>query len=277
MLEYFFEDSEFGRVSVFSKRHARHIIFRVVNNSLRITSPVGVSGNDVQTALDNMRERIRKLFARNESRIVQHVIDGNFRISTNAFDFRLSCCRKEGFRLMEDDADSIYKVVLEYPENVDFCDKNLQQWLEKVVIGALQRFAGQYLLRQLEHMSQLSGLNYEAARVGHAKTRWGTCRRTGRRRKHVACRDNSIAGERTKEEYYPHKITLSVYTALLPENLTGYIILHELTHTRHPDHSAEFHATLDRLTQALLGLTEKECINKMHSFHTDIFCFADRS
>jgi predicted metal-dependent hydrolase len=33
----------------------------------------------------------------------------------------------------------------------------------------------------------------------------------------------------------------------VPVPLQDYILLHELTHLRHPDHSAAFHAELERL------------------------------
>ena len=42
-------------------------------------------------------------------------------------------------------------------------------------------------------------------------------------------------------------ITLSTRLALLPEPLIEYVLVHELCHLRHPDHSPAFHAFLERL------------------------------
>ncbi len=56
-----------------------------------------------------------------------------------------------------------------------------------------------------------------------ARTKWGSC--TGR-----------------------NDISLSLYLMTLPEHLRDFVIIHELCHTVHHDHSPRFHALVDRLT-----------------------------
>jgi predicted metal-dependent hydrolase len=46
--------------------------------------------------------------------------------------------------------------------------------------------------------------------------------------------------------------------ATLPEHLAEYVVLHELCHTVHKNHSARFHALLDSVTGGRSKLLNKE-------------------
>lgn len=43
-----------------------------------------------------------------------------------------------------------------------------------------------------------------------------------------------------------HRIALNLRLALLPREFTAYVLVHELNHLLHPDHSADFYADMDR-------------------------------
>ena len=53
-------------------------------------------------------------------------------------------------------------------------------------------------------------------------------------------------------------LSLSLYLMTLPEHLRDFVILHELCHTVHHDHSPRFHALLDRLVGGKEKLLNKE-------------------
>lgn len=73
-------------------------------------------------------------------------------------------------------------------------------------------------------LAQRHGLRYTSLRISSARTRWGSC-----------------SGKDV--------ISISLYVMLLPDHLREFIILHELCHTRHHNHSAAFHALLDTLCE----------------------------
>ena len=81
------------------------------------------------------------------------------------------------------------------------------------------------------------GLRYTSLRISSAHTRWGSC-----------------SGK--------NGISLSLFLMLLPEHLRDYILLHELAHTVHLNHSREFHALVDRLT----GGREKELAKELRKY-----------
>lgn len=90
----------------------------------------------------------------------------------------------------------------------------------------LQKKAKEYLPYRLEYWAKRYGYSYDKCRLSHANTRWGSC--THRRR------PGSNKDEIT--------ISLNIGLMKLPEVLRDYVILHELSHINHPDHSRAFWA-----------------------------------
>lgn len=95
-------------------------------------------------------------------------------------------------------------------------------------IEQLRHKAKDYLPQRLEELSRLTGLNYNKVTIRAARTKWGSC----------TAQNN---------------ISLSLYLMTLPSHLIDYVLIHELCHTIHHNHSPKFHALLDRL----LGGREK--------------------
>lgn len=102
---------------------------------------------------------------------------------------------------------------------------------------ALRRAAKEDLPPRLARLSAATGLRCEGLTIRAARTKWGSC-----------------SGRNT--------ISLSLYLMTLPEHLRDFVILHELCHTRHHDHSPRFHALLDRLT----GGREKELARELRGW-----------
>ena len=90
----------------------------------------------------------------------------------------------------------------------------------------LAKKAREYLPYRLEYWAKRYGYAYDKYRFSHANTRWGSC--THRKR----------PGAKAEE------ITISLNIGLMkvPEILRDYVILHELAHINHPDHSRAFWA-----------------------------------
>ena len=81
----------------------------------------------------------------------------------------------------------------------------------------LMKKAKEYLPYRLEYYANLYGYKYEKCRLSHAGTRWGSC-----------------SSNRT--------ISLNIGLMKVPEVLRDYVILHELAHLNHMDHSKAFWA-----------------------------------
>ncbi len=94
------------------------------------------------------------------------------------------------------------------------------------------------------------GFSVKEVKINSARTRWGSC---------VARKKGLFS----RKEY---TINLSLYCVLLPEHLQRLIMLHELTHIHHMDHSAAFHAELDKM----LGGKEKELERELKVFQKNM-------
>ena len=90
----------------------------------------------------------------------------------------------------------------------------------------LMKKAKAYLPYRLEYNAKRFGYSYDNCKLTHAGTRWGSCTH----------RKNS-------RTLHP-EITISLNIGLmkLPEILRDYVIIHELAHINHPDHSRAFWA-----------------------------------
>lgn len=106
-------------------------------------------------------------------------------------------------------------------------------------IEELRRAAKATLPARVEYFARLFGFAYGKVTVRAARTKWGCC----------TSRNN---------------LSLSLFLMTLPEHLRDYVIIHELCHTVHHNHSARFHALADKC----LGGREKELQRELRRYHT---------
>lgn len=83
----------------------------------------------------------------------------------------------------------------------------------------LTKQAKDYLPYRLEYFAKLYGYAYDKLRFGHQISRWGSC---------------------TRHHDGTTVISLNIALMNVPEALRDYVLLHELAHLNHPDHSAAF-------------------------------------
>ena len=90
---------------------------------------------------------------------------------------------------------------------------------------------------RIGRLSRITGLKYNKLTIRASRTKWGSCTGT-------------------------NNISLSLFLMTLPEHLRDFVIVHELCHTVHHDHSPKFHALVDRL----VGGNEKALNRELKAF-----------
>lgn len=108
---------------------------------------------------------------------------------------------------------------------------------EKARTEALRRAAKADLPERIGRIARQTGLRYAKLSIRASRTKWGSC-----------------SGQ--------NHISLSLFLMTLPEHLRDYVILHELCHTVHHDHSPRFHALVDHLC----GGNEKALNRELKAF-----------
>lgn len=87
--------------------------------------------------------------------------------------------------------------------------------LEKFVIKAVRERAQAYLPKRLQQIAAHMGADYSSVTIRNTSSRWGSCSSN-------------------------NDINLSLWLMILPSELIDYVIIHELSHTWHKNHSKVF-------------------------------------
>jgi predicted metal-dependent hydrolase len=126
----------------------------------------------------------------------------------------------------------------EYPVQLNRGEEDV----EAAIWRLLREEAMNYLPGRVAEMCEKHGFQINGLKIRKMKTRWGSCT--------------------------PRKsINLNSWLVMLPEHLSDYVILHELVHTRIPDHGKRFWDELDGVT----GGMSRKLRRELHSHQ--IMCF----
>ena len=224
-MKYYIEDKEFGKIILNVNGRAKHFVMRVVEKEVHITIPKGVTQKDIEECVNRNRDSIRQLMQKDGSK--NHFIDLDYKIDTDVMKLELlEGCRK-GFYVNR----STGKCQIECPPNTDFA--SIQDWMKKVIIEELRKQAKVILWNKTLELAKQNGFKYKDLKIQTSKTRWGSCSAS-------------------------NNINLSVYLMTLPSHLIDYVILHELCHTVHHDHSDAFWALMDKVTDGMAHALRNE-------------------
>lgn len=114
------------------------------------------------------------------------------------------------------------KIEILVPQAWELSTKAVQEQLQDTIVEVIRVEAKKYLPNRTQELANQKGILINAIRVKKVKTRWGSC----------SSKSN---------------INLSLYLMLLPDELIDYVILHELAHIKHQNHSAAFWNHLEDL------------------------------
>lgn len=78
------------------------------------------------------------------------------------------------------------------------------------------------LSRRVEYFAEREGFSYKQVRIGSAMTRWGSCGPTG-------------------------NLNFTWRLILAPDSVIDYVVVHELAHLEHKNHSSRFWAEVERM------------------------------
>ena len=107
------------------------------------------------------------------------------------------------------------EIIVKYPGTLDFDDPSVQTAAERGAKKALWGEAERLLPQRLHQLADQHGFRFHSVSVKQLRTKWGSCNQN-------------------------HEITLNYYLMQLPWRLADYVLVHELVHTEHLNHSDAF-------------------------------------
>lgn len=189
-----------------------------VDEGLVATLPKGTPVRLLHSFLDDQKDWIHRTL--NELRPQRQRLEVERRtlpeqLDLRAFDRELRLCYENKpatrLRLIERE-DTLH--IIGQPEDTAEIHRALGNFV--------RRSAKAGLGEELERLSRQHGLSYQGHSIRRQKTRWGSCSASGR-------------------------INLNDKLIFLPHHLMQHVLLHELAHTRHLNHSGDFYQLLHSL------------------------------
>ena len=202
------QDDEFGKITIRRSARATQVRVRVgPDGTLRASLPLYAPIFLVRRLLKSSRDELRQIFI--EAQSVEAYADG----------MRIGKSHTLVVRLAPTDTVKVARhsqqIIVQLPDDTSLDDPTVKRMIRDSVIGALRLEAKSYLPKRLAFLSDKHGLIYDRVRFSHASGRWGSC---------------SSAGT----------ISLNIALMKLSFELIDYVIVHELSHTRHMNHGQDF-------------------------------------
>jgi predicted metal-dependent hydrolase len=204
------EDSEFGTVICRRSRTSRYVRLRLgPDGSLRATLPPGGTLRHVQQLINESRDELRKIIGEQHSHkpLYQHGQQIGQSHQLEIIEAARGNTSKHTIREQ--------KIIVALAAGVDSDSSTGQSVIRTAVKSALKREAKAYLPRRLQYLADMHGFHYDRVRYANQSGRWGSCSSSG-------------------------TISLNIALMNLPLKLVDYVLTHELCHTVHLHHQAEF-------------------------------------
>ncbi len=209
-------DHEFGTIAVRRLARSRSIRFSLATSGRIVaTAPRLTPLFFIRQVLDSSRPAIRKML--DNPRVRTLYTDGQ-QIGTH---HRLAVVATQ---MVSKPAVQTTRetLIVKLPPEHRLDSPKVQQLIRDEVTRILRREAKAYLPDRLAQFATQWGFHYDRVRFSHSGGRWGSCSSTG-------------------------TISLNIALMKLPSSLIDYVLIHELCHTRHMNHSAAFWSEVGKL------------------------------
>jgi hypothetical protein len=210
-----------GKVLFKRSKRTRHISISIKPFAgTKVTIPAGVDDEIAFRFVRDKKHWINKHLARmKELEAMQTKFDENSSYSTRHHKLNLKKAQRRGISVRL----SKGKINVVYPPVINPDSKVVQAAIRKGIERALRLEAKHYLPDKVNELAEKFGFKFNKLTLKNIKSRWGSCSRK-------------------------NNINLSIHLMRLPDHLIDYVILHELVHTVHNNHSAKFWKMLNDIT-----------------------------
>jgi predicted metal-dependent hydrolase len=203
------QDEEFGKITIRRSARATQVRLRVApDGTLRASLPLYAPTFLVKRLIHSSRGELRELLSQSQPSTIY--TDGMQIGKSHTLIVRPTTGQLQANRRGQ-------QLIISLPTNKTLNDADVVRTVRDLIIAALRVEAKSYLPKRLSFLANKLGFSYKKVRFSHASGRWGSCTSEG-------------------------TISLNIALMKLPFEQIDYVIIHELAHTRHMNHSPEFWA-----------------------------------
>lgn len=187
---------------------------------IRVTMPVFVSFLSAERFIEEKEKWLRKTYEKISKAEKSYTIfhyDTTFQTIEHSLEIVKINDAKPLVKLRDG------KISVLCPDSRDIKEKEIQEMIRWGIEAAWRIEAKKYLPVRLKELATLYGFEFNKVTIKNSKSRWGSCSKA-------------------------NNINLSLHLMRLPGYLTDYVLLHELVHTIHKNHSKRFWEKLDAIT-----------------------------
>jgi predicted metal-dependent hydrolase len=206
-----------GEVVLKKNIRSRNISVRIKAEQINVSLPFFSSYDDAMAFVESKVAEIEKKRAKLVSRKRLFTIEN----PTRTFSFEMYLVplpQKDYQRIRKGD-----KLYITFPGTDNPLTDSAQKIFRGIFEYTLKQEAHKIFPVILKEEAEKHGFSYNSVRISLAHSRWGSC----------------SSGK---------NINLNIYLLTLPEHLMRYVMLHELCHTEHMDHSKHFYARLNQVS-----------------------------
>jgi len=221
LTEKLLHHNEFGDIWLIKSSRANNISISIRPfKGIKVTVPFYVSFSRAEKFVEQKESWLRKNIDKVRLAESNHTIfDDNteFRTAGHTLQIERTNQDEPGVKI------SGKVILVSCPVSADIRSGEIQDMIRWGIEAAWRKEAKKYLPERLSELARIHGFEFNRVFIKNNKTRWGSC----------SSKNN---------------INLSLHLMRLPQHLADYVILHELTHTVHRNHSKQFWRHLDKLT-----------------------------
>ncbi len=199
-------DDEFGVITLRRSAKATHVRIRVApDGRLRASLPLYAPTFLVKRLVKSSREQLRVMLAEQQ---VDSTYENGMQIGKShtliVRNGSTTSAKRHG-----------QQIIVTLRDVSTLNETDVARIVRDAVITALRIEAKSYLPKRLAFLASSNDFHYDRVRFSHASGRWGSCSSNG-------------------------TISLNIALMKLPFELIDYVLIHELSHTIHMNHSQAF-------------------------------------
>ena len=204
------EVAEIGTVSLYKRRNARSIKITILpSGGVRVTMPNWLP---YRSGIEYAKSKVD--WIKQHQTVQVKLLQGKRVGKYHRLVFQTAATETIKTRV----TDSEIKVI--YPVELSVQTEAVQTRALLACEKALRQEAETLLPQRLDQLASKFGYQYRSVSIKKLKSRWGSCD-------------------------HQQRISLNLYLMLLPWTLIDYVLVHELNHTKHLNHSRQFWAEIE--------------------------------